>query len=100
MRPSGIEPASLPRIACETAVCPLSYGRIAHWAGGCLIRRFGEGRGLVSFGPFSPPGIEIQAPKTAQTHPNPPKPSQTHPFRLLLVLLVLVLRLLLHYSCY
>ena len=83
MTPPRIEPADLPRMAYDASAFPLSHGRVVVWAGrGRLFcRRFGEGRRLNPAGviwALSPPGIEIQAPKTAQTHPNPPKPSHCY----------------------
>ena len=84
---AGCPTRARPRPYPQTAVRPLSYGRIAHGAGGCLIGRLGQGRGLT---------------KPCQTHPFPQAHahmpvSRTHPGPLLLVL---VQRLLLYYSCY
>ena len=78
MTPPGIEPTTLPAAVCDTGTFPLSPGQLVAWAGqgGC-----GEGRRLNSAGviwALPPPGIEIQARKTAQTHPNPPKPSHCY----------------------
>ena len=51
---SGI--ATFPRAPGETAARPMSYPAIAQWAGGCLTRNSGEGRGLshrgCQLGPF------------------------------------------------
>ena len=90
MTPSGIEPATLPRMACDTTACPLSYGRIVDWAGGCLHRRSEKGRGLNPGGVVwaLSPESKFKRPKPrkpAETLPNPPVPPAT--------------LLLLYYSC-
>ena len=58
MTPSRIQPATLPRAASEAAVCPLSYGRIAHCAGGVSLAVWGAICGGVMRA-LSPPGVEI-----------------------------------------
>ena len=85
----GIEPATRHKAVCETAVPTELWpdsslgGRLSHPA---------QSPGVIWA--LSPPGNEIQAPKTAQTHPNLPKPTHS-PCQSL----VQVLRLLLYYSC-
>ena len=39
MTPWRIKPATLPKMACDSSACQLSYDRLADCAGGCLKRR-------------------------------------------------------------
>ena len=74
----GMEPATLPRMACDTTTCPLSYGRIVSLGGRLFLqalwrRSQAQSRGC-DLGPFPTRNRN----SSAQNRANPPKPTPSH----------------------